>query len=69
MGRLKGVLGQRSEGQRLHKGLHNSMCAAMCTQIHSGGLLRATMHCVRGAAGPAAAGITRHSFALFMQPR
>ncbi|BDA45318.1 hypothetical protein COCOBI_07-1050 [Coccomyxa sp. Obi] len=38
-------------------------------QVHSGGLLRATMHCVRGAAGPAAAGVTRHSFALFMQPR
>ncbi|CAL5228686.1 g11861 [Coccomyxa viridis] len=38
-------------------------------QIHSGGLLRATMHCVKGAAGPAAAEVTRHSFALFMQPR
>ncbi len=44
-------------------------CAGMCAQVHSGSLLRATMHCVRGAAGPAAAGVTRHSFALFMQPR
>ena len=38
-------------------------------QIHSGGLLRATMHCVKGAAGPASADVTRHSFAVFMQPR
>ncbi|KAK9901379.1 hypothetical protein WJX75_009476 [Coccomyxa subellipsoidea] len=38
-------------------------------QVHSGGMLRATMHCVRGATGPAAAGVTRHSFAVFMQPR
>ncbi|EIE20063.1 Clavaminate synthase-like protein [Coccomyxa subellipsoidea C-169] len=37
-------------------------------QVHSGGLLRATMHCVRGAAGAAAARVTRHSFAVFMQP-
>lgn len=38
-------------------------------QVHSGGLLRATEHCVRGASGAAAAGVTRHSFAVFMQPR
>ncbi|CAK0782425.1 hypothetical protein CVIRNUC_005681 [Coccomyxa viridis] len=38
-------------------------------QIHSGGLLQATMHCVKGAAGPAAVDVTRHSFAVFMQPR
>jgi hypothetical protein len=27
------------------------------------------MHCVRGASGAGAAGVTRHSFAVFMQPR
>jgi len=38
------------------------------TQIHSGGLLRATPHCVRAAGGAAAAGVARNTFALFMQP-
>ena len=38
------------------------------TQIHSGGLLRATPHCVRAAGGAAAAGIARNAFAVFMQP-
>jgi hypothetical protein len=38
------------------------------TQIHSGGLLRATPHCVRAAGGPAAAGVARNAFAVFMQP-
>eukprot|EP01117_Protostelium_nocturnum_P020393 TRINITY_DN9148_c0_g1_i1.p1 TRINITY_DN9148_c0_g1~~TRINITY_DN9148_c0_g1_i1.p1 ORF type:complete len:372 (+),score=125.40 TRINITY_DN9148_c0_g1_i1:66-1181(+) len=37
-------------------------------QIHSGGLLQATPHCVRGAMGPAAAGISRETFAVFMEP-
>ena len=37
-------------------------------QVHSGGLLRATPHYVRVAAGPAAAGVTRNTFAVFMQP-
>ena len=38
------------------------------TQIHSGGLLRATPHCVRAAGGAAAAGVARNAFAVFMQP-
>lgn len=37
-------------------------------QVHSGGLLRATPHYVRAAQGPAAAGISRNTFAVFMQP-
>ncbi|MEW5311825.1 MAG: hypothetical protein WDW38_003510 [Sanguina aurantia] len=37
-------------------------------QVHSGGLLRATPHCVRAACGAAAAGISRNTFAVFMQP-
>ncbi|KAG2486583.1 hypothetical protein HYH03_014753 [Edaphochlamys debaryana] len=37
-------------------------------QVHSGGLLRATPHAVRAAAGPAAAGVSRNTFAVFMQP-
>eukprot|EP00983_Pelagomonas_calceolata_P076138 1153289-Pelagomonas_calceolata.AAC.5 len=37
-------------------------------QVHSGGALRATPHCVRAAAGPAAAGVARNTFAVFMQP-
>ena len=38
-------------------------------QIHSGGLLRATPHFVRSASSPAAAGVSRNTFAVFMQPR
>lgn len=38
-------------------------------QIHSGGLLQATPHFVRAASSPAAAGISRNTFAVFMQPR
>lgn len=38
------------------------------TQIHSGGALQATPHCVRAAAGPKTAGVSRSTFALFMQP-
>jgi len=37
-------------------------------QVHSGGVLRATPHCVRAASGPAAAGVARNAFAVFMQP-
>eukprot|EP00744_Colponema_vietnamica_P007069 GILI01010209.1.p2 GENE.GILI01010209.1~~GILI01010209.1.p2 ORF type:complete len:402 (-),score=108.60 GILI01010209.1:234-1439(-) len=37
-------------------------------QIHSGGILRATPHCVRAAEGPAAVGISRNTYAVFMQP-
>ncbi|KAG2454590.1 hypothetical protein HYH02_000431 [Chlamydomonas schloesseri] len=37
-------------------------------QVHSGGLLQATPHFVRSARGIAAAGISRNTFAVFMQP-
>lgn len=37
-------------------------------QVHSGGVLAATPHCVRAAAGPRAAGVARNAFAVFMQP-
>ena len=37
-------------------------------QIQSGGLLRATPHYVR-APGSAAAGVSRNTFAVFMQPK
>ncbi len=37
-------------------------------QIHSGGILRATPHCVRAAQGPAARGISRETLAVFMEP-
>jgi len=37
-------------------------------QIHSGGILQATAHCVKGAQGPSAAGISRETFAVFMEP-
>ena len=39
------------------------------SQVHSGGELVATPHCVKGASDAAAAGIARNSFAIFMQPR
>jgi isopenicillin N synthase-like dioxygenase len=39
------------------------------TQIHSGGLLRATPHCVRGISGPSASGVSRATLAVFMQPQ
>eukprot|EP00742_Colponemidia_sp_Colp-10_P002415 GILJ01002575.1.p1 GENE.GILJ01002575.1~~GILJ01002575.1.p1 ORF type:complete len:417 (-),score=45.76 GILJ01002575.1:199-1413(-) len=38
-------------------------------QIHSGGLLQATPHCVRAAIGPRSFGISRNTFAVFMQPQ
>ena len=38
------------------------------SQIHSGGLLMATPHCVRAACGPTAAGVSRNTYAVFMQP-
>lgn len=38
------------------------------TQIHSGGALVATPHCVRAAQGPAAVGVARNQFAVFIQP-
>ncbi|KAG2436404.1 hypothetical protein HXX76_006708 [Chlamydomonas incerta] len=37
-------------------------------QVHSGGLLQATPHYVRSARGVAAAGVSRNTFAVFMQP-
>ncbi|KXZ49807.1 hypothetical protein GPECTOR_19g258 [Gonium pectorale] len=37
-------------------------------QVQSGGLLRATAHYVRAAEGPAAVGVSRDTFAVFMQP-
>jgi isopenicillin N synthase-like dioxygenase len=39
------------------------------TQIHSGGLLRATPHCVRGISGPSASRVSRATLAVFMQPQ
>ena len=38
------------------------------TERNTGGRLVATPHCVRAAAGPAAAGVARNTFAVFMQP-
>lgn len=38
-------------------------------QVHSGGLLRATPHFVKGVSGPHADGIARNTLAIFMQPR
>ncbi|KAI5073262.1 hypothetical protein GOP47_0011275 [Adiantum capillus-veneris] len=38
------------------------------TEILSKGLLRATPHCVQASAGANAVGVTRNTFALFMQP-
>ena len=37
-------------------------------QIHSGGILRATPHCVRAARGPKAVGVSRETLAVFMEP-
>lgn len=39
------------------------------TEIHSGGLFQATLHCVQAACGKAAVGVDRNTFALFMQPQ
>jgi isopenicillin N synthase-like dioxygenase len=39
------------------------------TEIHSGGLFRATLHCVQAACGESAVGVDRNTFALFMQPQ
>lgn len=37
-------------------------------QSFAGGLLRATPHCVHAAGDTAAAGVSRQTFAVFMQP-
>jgi isopenicillin N synthase-like dioxygenase len=37
-------------------------------QVHSGGLLQATPHAVRGALGDGARGVSRDTFAVFMEP-
>lgn len=37
-------------------------------QIHSGGILQATPHAVRGATGASAVGVSRNTLAVFMQP-
>jgi isopenicillin N synthase-like dioxygenase len=37
-------------------------------QIHSGGILQATPHCVRGAQGVNSIGVSRDTFAVFMEP-
>ena len=44
------------------------LSSGAAAQIHSGGLLRATPHHVRSPAVPVA-GVTRNTFAVFMQPR
>ena len=38
------------------------------SQVASGGLLRATYHCVRAAYGPSASTLSRGTLAVFMQP-
>jgi len=38
-------------------------------QIHSGGILQATPHCVKGAQGKESTGISRETFAVFMEPQ
>lgn len=37
-------------------------------QIQSGGVLKATPHCVVAPSGPCSRGISRNTFAVFMQP-
>ena len=50
----------------------NSNCVAFqigeTSQIHTGGVLQATPHAVRGAEGAGAVGISRDTFAVFMEP-
>lgn len=52
-----------------HKACVSAEQVGESMQIHSGGLLQATPHFVRAASSPAAAGISRNTFAVFMQPR
>ena len=62
----------RSRGGVVHKASIPSDCLAFqmgeVAQITSGGLLRATYHCVRGAYGENASGVARSTLAIFMQP-
>lgn len=62
----------RSRGGVVHKASIPSDCLAFqmgeVAQICSGGLLRATYHCVRGAYGDNAVGVARSTLAVFMQP-
>jgi len=62
----------RTRGKQLLKVSIPANCLAFqigeTSQIHSGGHLVATPHCVRGAVGPSSAGIARNTFAVFMEP-
>lgn len=66
-----GLYVRARDGQVVHVRLPaGSMAFQMgdATQIHSGGALVATPHCVRAALGAAAVGVARNQFAVFIQP-
>lgn len=54
--------------QAVYPGDHLAFQIGEAAQIHSGGLLQATPHSVRGAKGEKAVGISRNTLAVFMQP-
>eukprot|EP01137_Pigoraptor_chileana_P033960 Opistho-2@25789 len=62
----------RNRGNRMIKvnipADHLAFQMGEATQIRTGGRLRATPHCVHGAGGPAAVGVSRNTLAVFMQP-
>eukprot|EP00898_Chlorokybus_atmophyticus_P004054 jgi/Chlat1/464/Chrsp103S01080 len=63
----------RTRGGSVVKGAipsdHIAFQVGEAMQIHSGGVLRATPHCVRAARGECAHLIGRNTFAVFMQPQ
>jgi isopenicillin N synthase-like dioxygenase len=60
---VKVVLPKGSEGRNCI-----SFQIGETAQIHTGGTLQATPHAVRGAGGEAGRGISRQTFAVFMEP-
>lgn len=59
------------DGQPVHVQIpddHIAYQVGEATQVLSGGVLRATPHFVQAARGPACKGITRNTFAVFLQP-
>lgn len=55
-------------GTAMHATAHMFNKPSLSAQVQSGGLLRATPHYVKGPGG-SAAGVSRNTFAVFMQPR
>jgi isopenicillin N synthase-like dioxygenase len=66
-----GLYARSRKGELIKVGIpsdHLAYQIGETASIHSGGVLHATPHCVRGAVGENAIGVSRSTFAIFMEP-